>query len=79
MALEHKTSNRRKSQARYKLTTKTNIYDSKLKGEAIAILNFDFLRLKSWNKLSTENYRNKEINHFTFVFRWNEWIWLNEF
>ena len=47
MALEHKTSNRRKSEACFKLITKTNIYDSKLKGEAIAVLNFDFLRLNS--------------------------------
>ena len=47
MAAEHKTSNRRKSQAYFKLITKTNIDDSKLTGKANAILNFDFLRLNS--------------------------------
>ena len=42
MARKHKTSNCWKSQVHLKLITKSNIVDTKLKGEPIAILNFDF-------------------------------------
>ena len=47
MTREHKTNNFQKSKVHFKLIMKTKIGDTKLKGEQIAILNFEFLRLIS--------------------------------